>query len=684
MKEESSIIDLLKKYRIKNINRVIIATLNVNSITNKFDQLKLIIGKNVDVLVLTETKIDDSFPTSQFLIDGFSTPYRMDRNRYGGGILIYVREDIPSKELKRHDFPSDIEGIFIELNLKKVKWLLLGTYHPPSLTDSYYFEKLSNSLDLYLDTYDKFVLTGDFNAQEHEVEINEFLMKYDAKCIVKEPTCYKSMESPTCIDLFLTNSPLSFQDTQTFVNGISDFHKLVLSTLKIKFTKANPKEVTYRNYTNFNQDNFKTDLQSVINVKTTDYNSFETKFLSTLNLHAPLKTKYIRANHAPYMTKTLKKAMMKRHELATKYYKTMKGEDLNKFKKQKNFVSKLYKKEKKRFYNNLDIKDVLQNKTFWNYIKPCFSNHYQKKAKITLVNDNNIIEKDQEVAEVFNDFFKHAVDNLDIQENQDILSSNIGATDCPIESIIKKYQYHPSILMINDKVKINERFKFSQSDVDTVKHEIWCLNPKKATTLKNIPCKILQNNWDTCAPVLTNIYNENVIKSYFPEKMKVADITPVHKKDEVTNAKNYRPISTLPSASKVFERLMQKDINIFISRYLSKHLCGYRKGFNAQHALISLLEKWKSTLDDKGYTGAVLMDLSKAFDCMNHELLLAKLYAYGFSKDAVNMIKSYLSDRRQRIKINTEFSSWSELLTGVPPGSALGLLLFNIYLNDLF
>ena len=330
------------------------------------------------------------------------------------------------------------------------------------------------------------------------------------------------------------------------------------------------------------------------------------------------------------------------------------------------------------------MNDILQNKTFWKHIRPCFSNHYQSKTKITIVNGNDIIEKDQEVAEEFNDFFKHAVDKLDIQGNQDIINRNIEDTDCPIESIIKKYQYHPSILMINDKVKIQERFKFSNSNVDMIKHELKYLNPKKATTFKNIPPKLLKNNWDICAPTLNNIYNENVKKSSFPDKMKVADITPVHKKDDVTNAKNYRPISALPSASKVFERLMQKDINSFISKYLSKHLCGYRKGFNAQHALISLLEKWKSTLDSKGYAGAVLMDLSKAFDCINHELLLAKLYAYGFSKDAVNMVKSYLNDRWQRIKINTEFSSWSELLTGVPQGSVLGPLLFNIYLNDIF
>ena len=117
---------------------------------------------------------------------------------------------------------------------------------------------------------------------------------------------------------------------------------------------------------------------------------------------------------------------------------------------------------------------------------------------------------------------------------------------------------------------------------------------------------------------------------------------------------------------------------------MSSFLCGYRKGFNPQHALISPLEKWRMSLYKEGYGGAILLDLSKAFDTLNHDLLVTKLNAYGFDMNALLLINSYLADWWQRIKINSSFSSWTELLSGVLQGYVLGPLLFNIYVNDLF
>ena len=150
--------DFLRILRVKNVNRLIIGNLNINSISNKFDQLKLFVQGKVDILIVTETKLDSTFPTSQFVIDRYSEPYRFDRNRNGGGVLIYIREDIPSKLLADHKLPHDIEGIFVELNLRKKKWLLFGSYHPPSQSDDYFFHQVKKGLDMYSKFYKRYML----------------------------------------------------------------------------------------------------------------------------------------------------------------------------------------------------------------------------------------------------------------------------------------------------------------------------------------------------------------------------------------------------------------------------------------------------------------------------------------------------------------------------------------------
>ena len=175
-----------------------------------------------------------------------------------------------------------------------------------------------------------------------------FFYQHDLTNLVKEGTFYKNPGNPSCIDLYLTNSPLSFQNTLSVFTGLSDFHKLVLTVLKMTFVKTKPKELFYRDYKHFNHEYFEKDLTCALSTfEKFNYQELDKTFIEILNKHVPVKKKLVRASQTPYITKASPKAIMRRSELETKYFKLKTNDILKAYKKKKNYCSRLYKKEKK-------------------------------------------------------------------------------------------------------------------------------------------------------------------------------------------------------------------------------------------------------------------------------------------------------------------------------------------------
>jgi ABC-type antimicrobial peptide transport system permease subunit len=227
---------------------------------------------------------------------------------------------------------------------------------------------------------------------------------------------------------------------------------MVITILKTTFPKESPKIITYRDFSSYKVMDFKQNLkENLDNKNEKTYEKFEEVFLNTLDSHAPQKKKTLRANQKPYVTKEMRKAIMTRSQLQNKVYKY--GSEYSEaLRKQKNYCNRLYKRERKNYYSNLNVNNVTDNKKFWNTMKPLFSDKGGVCDKIVLVENNEIISDDTHVAETFNNFFANAVDLLGITENKHLLNNPVHNSIQGVENTIKMYETHPSIISIKSHV----------------------------------------------------------------------------------------------------------------------------------------------------------------------------------------------------------------------------------------
>ena len=605
---------------------------------------------------------------------------------HGGGIITYIRSDLPHRRTFDLELnASTFEFIILEVHLyKKEKWFICSCYKPPSIKDSVFersFSELLNSLQI--ESPHIFII-GDINFDmSKENTLSNLCTTYDLKNLVCGPTYSKGAKS-TALDVILSSEPKRFKHTINEPCFLSDFHNVICTVTKLLCPSVVPRRVYYRSYKHSNEESYVRDLNfapfMVCNMfdDSGDRAWCFTKVLSdVMEKNAPVKSKVIKKPQIPYMNSKLRKAMHKRNMLRNKYKKGLVEWDV--YRMQRNITTSICKKSQATYFSER-CEGGAKNQKLWKTIKPFLTSKQPSSNNIILKEDDKIITDEREICDIFNDYFSHVAMYIGFKDD---IPDDFQTAD-GVARIIDKHSNHASVTKIKENVQTQHYFNFTAVNDKDIEKLIQRMDPKKAQGYDNIPSKLLRLGASGISSHLSHLVNHCLHVREFPDIMKLADVSSLYKKHDDLMKDNYRPVSVLPSLSKIYERVMGQRLSDFFYKIFSVLLSAFRKRYSCQSTLLNMIEHFKKSLDNGEYVACLSMDLSKAFDCLPNCLTICKLYSYGVSREACTLIASYLRGRKQRIKLGNSWSEWAELLKGVPQGSILGPLIFNIFLNDIF
>ena len=517
--------------------------------------------------------------------------------------------------------------------------------------------------------------------------IRDLCDQFDFEQLIKQPTNL-TIHGETLIDVILCSNPSLCLKSGVKDTGLSDSHSMVYVVMKIKADRLPARNVTYRCYKQFNEEQYSEDISQiplsvceVFDDPSDNYWMLQTMLKEIMDEHAPLKTMKVRAKEPPFMNGELRRAVRVKTRLHNIYRKRPTKHNWERYRQQRNVTTNIRKNAIRDYFNH-KCSGGPRNCNFWKTMKPFLTNKGAKDGSSIMIRTEDYIETNpKEVANLMNNFYVNIATEIGgkISLDQGILSNKDHISKC-----VTHFKDHTSIKNITECMGKSD-FTFEHTDASTVEKIVKCLNTSKATGCDHIPAKLLKPVASTLSHHISTIFNQCVDTCTFPMDAKLAEVVPLYKKADNLTMQNYRPISILPSLSKVLEKIIhQQLLRFLLETILDPRMAAYRKGYSCQHVLLRVVEDWKLALDNRKHVAAMLMDLSKAFDSLPHELIIAKLKAYGMKEEGCAFVWAYLSKRKQRVKLSGRASDWMELLKGVPQGSILGPIFFNIFMNDIY